>query len=182
MRQTDTRFANDMSEVTDWLRGSAEEPRTVREAYFHENRLLELRTRSSAAYKGIYALLMHKEGCRDFYTRQPVEFQTYFDDNIDIHHIFPKSWCKDKAIDRNAYDSIINKTALSSRTNRRIGRKPPSQYLQEIKEDTGINISKMDEILESHLLCPNFLREDDFEGFFCARKEALIKEIGESDG
>jgi len=174
---TDTRFANDMSKVSDWIRGSAEEPRTVREANFHENRLLELRTRSSAPYKGIYALLMHKEGCKDFCTRQSVEFQTYFDDNIDIHHIFPRSWCKDQGIDRNVYDSIINKTAISSRTNRRIGSKPPSQCLQEIEEDTGIYTSKMDEILDSHLICPDFLRKDDFEEFFNARKEALIEAI-----
>ena len=174
---TDTRFANDMSKVSEWIRGSAEEPRTVREANFHENRLLELRTRSSAPYKGIYALLMHKDGCKDFCTRQSVEFQTYFDDNIDIHHIFSRSWCKDQGIDRNVYDSIINKTALSSRTNRRIGNKPPSQYLQEIEEDTGIYTSKMDEILDSHLICPDFLRADDFYGFFYARKEALIKAI-----
>lgn len=180
---TDTRFANDMSEVTSWIRGSAEEPRTVGEANFHENRLLELRTRSSAPYKGIYALLMHKEGCKDFCTRQSVEFQTYFDDNIDIHHIFPKSWCKAQGIDRNDYDSIINKTALSSRTNRRIGRKPPSQYLQEIEKDTGIYTSKMDEILESHLICPDFLREEEgFEGFFNARKEALIEAIWKVTG
>ncbi|MYF98793.1 DUF262 domain-containing protein [Candidatus Poribacteria bacterium] len=174
---TDTRFANDMSEVTNWIKESAEEPRTVHNAHFYENRLLELRTRSSAPYKGIYALLMHKEGCKDFSTRQSVEFQTYFDDNIDIHHIFPRSWCKTKGIDRNVYDSIINRTALSSRTNRRIGNKPPSQYLQEIEEDTDIYTSKMDEILDSHLICPDFLREDDFEGFFNARKEALIDAI-----
>ena len=169
---TDTRFANDMSDVTAWIRGSAEEPRTVREAYFHENRLLELRTRSSAAYKGIYALLMHKEGCKDFGTRQSVEFQTYFDDNIDIHHIFPRSWCKDQGIDRNVYDSIINKTALSSRTNRRIGNKPPSQYLQEIEEDTGIYTSKMDEILDSHLICPDFAPEQTIStgSFMLAKK------------
>ena len=179
---TDTRFANDMSKGSEWIRGSAEKPRTVQEARFHENRLLELRTRNSAPYKGIYALLMHKEGCKDFCTRQSIEFQTYFDDNIDIHHIYPRSWCKVQGIDKNVYDSIINKTALSSRTNRRIGRKPPSQYLQEIEEDTGIYTSTMDEILDSHLICPDFLREDDFEGFFNARKELLINAIEKVTG
>ena len=49
--------------------------------------------------------------------------------------------------------------------------------MQEIEEDTGIYTSKMDDILDSHLICPDFLREDDFEGFFNARKEALIEAI-----
>ena len=49
----DTRFANDLSEVPDWLRGTAGEPATIREATFQENRLEELRTKASAAYKGV---------------------------------------------------------------------------------------------------------------------------------
>ncbi len=35
----------------------------------------------------------------------------------------------------------------------------------------------MDEILGSHLIYPDFLRKNDFEGFFNARKEALIEAI-----
>ncbi len=174
---TDTRFANDLSEVADWIRGNAKEPRTIREANFHENRLLELRTRNSAPYKGLYALLMHNEGCRDFCTRDTIERQTFFDDNIDIHHIFPRAWCENQDIDRDVYNSIINKTALSSRTNQKIGKKPPSQYLQEIQEETGLDSSKMDQILNSHFICADFLRTDDYEGFFNVRKIALLEAI-----
>ena len=174
---TDTRFANDLSEVSDWLKGNAKEPRTIREANFHENRLLELRTRNSASYRGLNALLMRNEGCQDFCSRRPIEFQTFFDDNIDIHHIFPRSWCKTQGIDKDVYDSIINKTPLSSRTNQEIGNRPPSQYMHRIQERTDIDISKMDEILDSHLICADFLRADDFNGFFNARKEALLKAI-----
>lgn len=174
---TDTRFANDLSYMSDWIRGKEDEPRTIREANFHENRLLELRTRNSAPYKGLYALLMRNEGCRDFYTRDSIEIQTFFDDNIDIHHIFPRSWCETQDIHKDIYNSIINKTALSSRTNQKIGNKPPSQYLREAQESTDIDTSKMNEILDSHLICADFLRADDFEGFFNNRKEALLSAI-----
>jgi hypothetical protein len=66
---------------------------TVKEASFDPERLNTLRTRNSAAYKGIYALLM-RDGGKDFRTGEPINIQTYFDDSIDIHHIFPQDWCK----------------------------------------------------------------------------------------
>ena len=63
---TDTRFAGDLSEVTICVKETekekAEEPRTIREANFQENRLPELRTRNGAAYKGVHALVMHDRG------------------------------------------------------------------------------------------------------------------------
>jgi hypothetical protein len=55
---TETRFARDLPELVAWIKGSPEEPRTVQEAQFAPDRLLTLRTRGSAAYKGIYALLL----------------------------------------------------------------------------------------------------------------------------
>ena len=187
---TDTRFANDFSEVTAWVKGEPDVPRTIREANFQENRLLELRTRNSAAYKGIFALLMHNDGCRDFRTGETIELQRFFNDNIDIHHIFPKRWCEKENIDKDIYNSIINKTALSSHTNRMIGGKPPSEYLKNFEQHPQVelplisetNSLDMDEIFKSHLICPSALRADDFERFFEARKEALLEAIGNKIG
>jgi hypothetical protein len=85
---TETRFARDLPELVAWIKGSPEEPRTVQEAQFASDRLLTLRTRGSAAYKGIYALLL-KEGALDWRTGEPANVTNYFDDAIDIHHIFP---------------------------------------------------------------------------------------------
>jgi hypothetical protein len=48
------------------------EPRTVRDAQFQAERLLTLRSRNSAAYKGLYALQM-KRGGRDFRTGNPID-------------------------------------------------------------------------------------------------------------
>lgn len=174
---TDTRFANDLNQVSNWIRGDENRPRTIREANFHENRLLELRTRTSAPYKGISALLMHNPRYRDFCSGTPIEMRTFFEDNIDIHHIFPKFWCENQNIDRDVYNNIINKTALSSRTNKFLGKKSPSQYLQKIQSETGIDTLQMDEILNSHLICAEFLREDNFEEFFITRKEAILNAI-----
>ena len=183
---TDTRFANDFTEVTAWVqedhpsrpgvRESQNEPRTIREANFHANRILDLRTRNSAAYKGVHALLM-REGCLDFRTGESIESQTFFDDNIDIHHIFPKSWCERQRIKTSVYNSIVNKTALATRTNRKIGGRAPSRYLSTLQQDAQIDRNRMDEILTSHRIPIDALRNDDFEEFFNGRTEELLKLI-----
>lgn len=182
---TDTRFANDLSEVTGWVKGESSEPRTIREAGFHENRLAQLRTRNGAAYKGVHALVMHERGgmkCRDFRSEIPIDEKIYFDDNIDIHHIFPQKWCEEHSIQRDKYNCIINKTALSSSTNRMIGGGAPSEYLLKIQQDAGRKNEGMDEILASHLILADFLRENDFWGFFDARKDALLNAIKKAMG
>ena len=65
----ETRFANDVEDCIAWIEDGADSapPRTVQAAQFQAERLLTLRTRNSAAYKGLYALQM-KQGGRDFKT------------------------------------------------------------------------------------------------------------------
>lgn len=182
---TDTRFANDLSEVTVWVRENSNEPRTIREATFQENRLAELRTRNGAAYKGVHALVMYDRGstkCSDFRTQILIDEKRYFDDNIDIHHIFPKAWCERQGIKSDDYNSIINKTALSASTNRRIGGCAPSEYLSRIQAEVGVDSADMDKILEAHLISADTLRANDFSGFFKTRKEALLEAIESAMG
>ena len=184
-RSTDTQSANDFSEVTTWIKEGGKEPTTIKEANFQENRLSELRTRNSALYKGIHALIMQDRGttrCCDFRTGYAIDEKIFFEDRIDIHHIFPRTWCKKEGIASDIYNSIINKTAISAHTNQQIGGRAPSEYLQRIQEREGIDHSKMDERLASHLICADALRTDDFWGFYETRKKALLKSIKEAIG
>lgn len=182
---TETLFARDLPEVTDWVRGGGNEPTTIRDANFQQSRLLTLRTRNSAAYKGVYALLM-REGSRDFVKGQPIEEQTFFDGRIDIHHVFPQAWCKRQkkkiGISQHIYNSIINKTALAASTNRKIGGRSPSSYLKRLQRDSGVDAVQMDNILESHRIPASFLRDDDFWGYFNARGEELLRAIESAMG
>ena len=177
----DTQIANDFSEVTSWLREEIDLPSTIREANFQSNRLLEVQTRASAVYKGVYALLI-PNGCRDFLTGSSIDEQISSGSTIDIHHIFPRDWCRNQGIEPNVCNSIINKTALSASTNRKIGGRAPSEYLQEIQEETGIDSNQMDEILDSHLIFGEALREDYFDKFFDIREDALLEVIEKAMG
>ncbi len=180
----ESRFARDLPEVVAMVLGEPVEPTTIVESSFQAGRLLTLRTRNSSAYKGMYALLM-RDGCRDFRTGVPIEAATFFDDRIDIHHIFPERWCKNRrpaAIDPAAYNSIINKTAISARTNRQIGGRAPSEYLPAIESAADIEPSRMNAILASHCIAPEHLRRDAFWGFYAARAEMLLQRIEAATG
>jgi hypothetical protein len=176
---TETRFAIDVQDLVAWISADGTDPRTVREAQFQADRLLTLRSRNSAAYKGLYALQM-KRGGRDFRTGNPIDVHAYFDDNIDIHHIFPQRWCALNGIDRGIADSVVNKTAIDAHTNRRIGGNAPSLYLRRIETSEGIEADELDAIARSHDADPTALRDDDFPRFFNQRFERLLKQIEEA--
>jgi hypothetical protein len=177
---TETRFSRDLPEVVAWVRGGPE-PRTVTEALFAPGRLRTLRSRISAAYKGLYALLL-REGAKDWRTGQDGNIATYFDEATDIHHIFPKAWCQQHGIPAARYDSIVNKTALSARTNRVIGGRPPSEYLARLANGAGIRDDQLDRHVATHLIEPGLLRSDDFEAFFQRREKALLALVEQAMG
>lgn len=177
----ESRFARDVPEVIAYVAAGGGEPITIQDSSFAANRLLTLRTRNSAAYKGIYALLM-KEGCLDLRTGDPVEAQTFFDDKIDIHHIFPRAWCDDHAIQRGRSDSVVNKAALSARTNRQIGGAAPSSYLATLERNERIAADRLDSFVTTHRIEPAHLRADDFDGFFDARAESLLSLVERATG
>lgn len=177
----ESRFAKDLSDLVSWVRGGDLEPATVADANFTASRLLTLRSRNSAAYKGVLALQL-AEGGRDFRTGDKIEQQNYFDDKVDIHHIFPQKWCTDRGLARQRFDSIVNKTPLSATTNRMVGANAPSVYLGRMEKSASIPMERMNEILNSHLIDPRHLRADSFEAFFAARAEALLTRIERATG
>lgn len=178
---SESRIAFDVPELIEWCRGGEALPRSVEDAYFQKSRLFGLRTRQSAAYKGLHALLMSR-GCLDFVSARPAEIATFFDDQLDIHHIFPQDWCKKQGIDPKVFNSAVNKTPLSKRTNVRVGGDAPSVYLERIQEKDGIAPDRLDELLDTHLIDAALLRQDDFEGFMAKRADRLAAIISEAMG
>ena len=181
---TETRIARDMVEVIAWIDGGGV-PNTMASALFSVDRLDFLRTRKSAAYKGLNALLM-AEGARDFRSGQPYGDTVFFGDGVDIHHIFPRHWCKKQGIEAGKFNSIVNKTPLSWRTNRILGGDAPSRYLDRLARGTTdsppIQINVIDTHLKSHLIDPTFIRADDFDKFYEDRKSALCKLVERAMG
>jgi hypothetical protein len=82
----ESRFAKDIIELPVWLDGGPE-PVTVRDGIFRAERLQTMRTRLSAAYKGVHALLM-REGARDFRSGKKFDVTVFFDEAVDMLHSF----------------------------------------------------------------------------------------------
>ncbi len=177
----ETRYALDMTQVVEWIRENGDEPKTVLDANFSASRLGTLRTRNSAAYKGIYALLM-EESIKDWLSAAKIDFCSYFSESIDIHHIFPVAWCEKKGIHKKDYNSIINKTPLSGRTNRIVGGDAPSKYLERLKKHAGVKDAEFEAILRSHAVNPDLMYQDDFKAFFADRKERILQRIENAMG
>lgn len=186
----ETRFARDLPDILACVDGGSD-PATVVDANFAQSRLRGLRSRNSAAYKGLSILLL-RDGGLDFRTGEPIDVRMYFDESIDIHHIFPRNWCKNRTneqlglarldVGRSVIDSIINKTPLSASTNRMIGANPPSTYLERIQKRFDISSDRLEELLVSHLIDAEALRADDFVTFFQAREKDLLGRIEQAMG
>ncbi|MCY4514649.1 MAG: DUF262 domain-containing protein [Candidatus Tectomicrobia bacterium] len=173
-------YALDLIQVAEWIRGGPE-PTLVSEASFVPERLLSLRTRNSAAYKGLYALQM-KKGAADWRTAEPLSFATWDDSHIDIHHIFPVAWCREQSpvVPDSLYNSVINKTPIDAKTNRIVGGNAPSIYLRRLQR--YISPADLDRVLESHWLKPDLLVADQFAECFVERGEAMLELIGRAMG
>lgn len=168
----ETRYALDIQNFMQWVDGGSE-PVTIRDANFNPVRLLSLQTRNSAAYKGVMGLTM-TAGCKDFMSGDTVEQNNYFDDKIDIHHIFPSNYCKQEDLPASLWNSVINKTPLSARTNRILGGKAPSNYLGRLVDTHRVDEAALDDHLRSHLIAPENLKANNFDKFIVDRAKALL--------
>jgi hypothetical protein len=180
----ETRIALDLQGLLAWIDDpNAPEPVTVQGAGFQPNRMDTLRSRTSAAYRGLYVLLQ-REGAKDFFWKARMVDLDRDEWKIDIHHIFPKKWCEDLRIPPKVFNAIVNKTAISYKANRTIGGKAPSEYLEQIQKHAQVKLEDvgMDDILRTHLIEPALLRGDNFDAFYAARKAALLNVVAHAMG
>ena len=179
---TETRFARDVEQVPSWALGETEAiPLTVNDSQFAESRLYTLRTRRSAAYKGLYNLII-ATGAKDWIKDVSFDKEQYKALATDIHHIFPQRWSVLNGIPPVLYDSIVNKTPLAAETNRAIGGVAPSEYLQRVESKSKLSSDQVDLVIHTHGIDTAALRANDFQGHFQARREFIIELIERATG
>lgn len=177
----ETRFVKDFTEVINWVQNGGSEPDTIKVSTFRADRLDEMRTKNSAAYKGVSALLL-KNGACDFIMGYTIDNITKFNsNNIDIHHIFPQDYCAKANIPPEKYNSIINKAPLAYSTNRCIGGQAPSIYISKYMDKEN-GKAKSNELLSSQFINPNLIRQNNFEEYYKERKKDLLSLIEKAIG
>lgn len=177
----ETRYVNDVVGVMNWIENNGNIPKTIQESYFNPTRLLTLQSRQSAAYKGIMALIL-KNHCKDFISGREMDFTVYKSENIDIHHIFPKSYCEKNNLTKEKWNSVVNKTPISYSTNREIGGVAPSEYLKKIEEKGQVDYNSLNDYLQTHLIDVSAARSNDFEKHIVLRSKLLLDAIEKATG
>jgi hypothetical protein len=183
---SETRIALDLQGLLRWINEIAPPlPTTVIDAGFLPTRLDTMRSRTSAAYRGLYVLIQHR-GAQDFFWKTRMVDIDRDEKGIDIHHIFPRKWCEEQneRIPPRLFNSIVNKTAISYKANRKIGGSAPSEYLSKLQGSKAVQLDdeRMNAVLSTHYIDPRFLRADDFTGFFDSRRTALLALVEEAMG
>lgn len=177
----ETRYANDIEDVVASIEGLPSEQRTVGNSHFQATRLLGLQTRQSAAYKGIMALLYKNKG-EDFMRGISIDIVNSMEASPDIHHVFPRSYCEKAGLDRQKWNSVVNKTPLLPESNREIGGAAPSVYSERIKAKAGIGDEELRKRVESNLVDWDAFIADDFDSYFKARAISLLDAIEAATG
>lgn len=177
----ETRYVNDVVGVMNWIENNGNVPKTIQESYFNPTRLLTLQSRQSAAYKGIMALIL-KNHCKDFISGREMDFTVYKSENIDIHHIFPRSYCEKNNLSKEKWNSVVNKTPISYSTNREIGGVAPSEYLKKIEEKGQVDYNSLNDYLQTHLIDVSAARSNDFEKHIVLRVKLLLDAIEKATG
>ncbi|MCR5259186.1 MAG: DUF4268 domain-containing protein [Desulfovibrio sp.] len=190
---TDTVFANDMDDVPRAMKAAAGglppvPIRTAGAAFFSAVRLLSMKSKNSAAYKGVAALVWNPRGTqdsgRDFLSGIRMDRGRAVAKKPDIHHIFPKKWCLESGDEyaRANMDSIVNKTPLEPETNRLIGGDAPSVYERKLEKASGKDAAVIRGRIESHLVDWGAFMSNDFKTHFVFRAKKLLNLIEDAMG
>jgi hypothetical protein len=171
--------ARDFQDVRTWLRDDDAEPALIGEFKQRFN-TLDLRgetKRGTSIYNAIFNLLV-VQGARDWMTGDVPQ-----PDDLDDHHIVPASWGA-KNIPGSLVNSILNRTPLTSTTNRDVIRdRLPNVYLPELIAIAGR--AEIERQMASHSVSPvaldillrNPFTLADFEAFIQERQRTLMDAI-----
>lgn len=172
-------MTKDFYELQKWFIDDKKIPNVVNQC-INEINYLDLKSensQSSAVYKAIFNILIQK-GAKDLNTFELPEYS-----QLEDHHIVPCSW-GEKRVGKDI-NSILNRTPLSSKTNKEIIKERlPNIYLRKML-DKAKNKEDIYKLLESHLISRKaveiLLREDfsknDYYEFIEERKKTIMKEV-----
>lgn len=135
--------------------------------------------KSDNRYKAVLAIL-RRSIFEDFYSGSKIG-----SDNLEIHHIFPRSFGAKKRI-----HSIANLVPLTRESNQQLSNRNPSEYILQLKEKLGADIAnhRLNQALfpvyfaADGSLQPFSLSDDNYETFLRERGKLILKKINEAVG
>ncbi len=165
----DSTSYRDVREMKEWLVGGSC-PSWLENLSVDQLDLGTINDQRSAVYRGLMCLIV-SAGAKDFINGQPASLEDCQDD-----HIFPKSDFKNEPL----VNCILNRTLISSESNKIKGRKWPSVYLPLFLENHGGEEQCLRQTLHSHLIseeAQKAMERDDFQGFVECRRRTFLNEM-----
>jgi hypothetical protein len=171
--------AKDYIELVKWL-DTGLIPKGILEFNFEPALLRQTTPRQRAVYRGVICLILRNEA-RDFHTGKRITVKLIEEEKIDDHHIFPQGYIATdlSGVTNTLRDCVLNRTLIDKTTNIHIGKRAPSDYLQEIQQALGADFEKL---LSSHLLpsgSESPLLKNNFEEYLNSREKLLGQKIKE---
>jgi hypothetical protein len=188
---TETKQTKDFKDLVAWLTDSNTPPEVITNL---RNRLdimkIDTKYSGSSIYKGVFNLLFRR-GAWDFYEKDKIKFSAK---DLEDHHIFPKKFLEIKNVNVEK-DIVLNRTLILSSTNKKISRKAPAKYIEEMIKIHGSE-EEVKNILEKHFIDEEMFDilksvkesstqeeiREKFEQFITMREKLIKKEIGKLVG
>lgn len=171
--------ARDFLDIKAWIADDESVPSLIEEfrTGFRNVDLRKEIKRGTSVYNGIFNLLVI-QGAQDWMTGYVPQYG-----DLDDHHIIPASKAEELGAG-SLIHSILNRTPLSSETNRNVIRsRYPNEYLPELIKQNGEQ--RVRAVLESHFISPTALAillrdpftNNDLEAFLAERQRTLLEAI-----
>jgi len=183
----ETKSRRDFAEFLRWWTEDGPEPSVFAEARVRIGAgaftIRESASYASAIYSGVFCLLALRNA-RDWKYGEAIELQS-----LEDHHIFPRRYLRDHGVAQlPRVNSIVNRTLISDQTNRIIGGRAPSEYIDDA---SVFPAGASGALLEPHFLgepsivlmrdaregLTNDAVADVYEHFRAIREAAVVTEI-----
>jgi hypothetical protein len=116
-----------------------------------------------------------KRGAKDWFTGVGLATDVVGADNeVQIHHIFPKALLKEAGASRKDRDEIANLAFLAAKPNRKISKRPPELYLAEIADKHTERLTAQSVPMDRKLW-----KLENFQDFLLARRELLAAAVND---
>jgi len=140
--------------------------------------------RRNGAHAKTLAILLSYQQPKDMLTGQRIDVDgaMAWTNEKEFHHLFPRSFLKNRGVHQSRVNCLANIVLLTSASNKRISDQAPSKYLAQVAKVARDNL---EDWLHSNLITTEAYEcalKDDYDGFLSARAEAIHAAASELAG
>lgn len=177
----------DFRKVCDWIfRNEDEVLKELTVGLYLRNIKIADNNRKSRELKVILHLLRKDGGGKESFGNE------FSGEELEVHHIFPKSWCDSRRIEQEHYNSVANLVEVPESIHKPLSSNSPKYLFQTLvdpesvgpkwKDIKKIEEEKVKDIFKKNKMNKELLAENDFKNFIEDREKKLTKLVEQAVG